>query len=100
MEPGAEGPAAGQVPVVPAGDLDGEGSIELLLPDRTFENLGAVRRANSGAQVVWALPLGQRLSTNLTGLTLQNGELAIGAGRVDGVLRVWQPSTIQDPEER
>jgi hypothetical protein len=72
-----------------AGDLDGEGAIELLLPDPSYENLGAVRRTNSGAEVVWSIPLEERLSTNLTGFTLQNGELAIGAGRIDGVLRVW-----------
>jgi hypothetical protein len=74
-----------------AGDLDGEGSIELLLPDPSFENLGAVRRTIAGAEVVWSLPLGERLSTNLTGITLLNGEVAVGAGRADGVLRIWQP---------
>jgi len=74
-----------------AADLDGDGRVELLVPSQEGTELGAIRRTAGGAVVAWALPLGGRLSTNLAAVTLSDGSLAVGAGRSDGVLRLWLP---------
>ena len=74
-----------------AGDFDGDGATELLLPNQARTELGAIRRTADGAEVAWTVPMNGRLSTNLAAVQLANGQLAIGAGREDGILRVWQP---------
>lgn len=75
-----------------AGDFDGDGMIELLLPDEAYRSLGAVRLMEAGAEVVWTLPMGDaRVATNLAAVTLENGQIAVGVGREDGVLRIWTP---------
>jgi len=74
-----------------AGDLDGDGRIELLVPDQAQEILGAIRRNAEGADAVWSIPIGGRLSSNLATVAFPNGDLAVGAGREDGVLRLWLP---------
>ncbi len=72
-----------------SGDFDGEGSVELLVPDQAQEVLGAIRRNANGAEMVWSIPVGDQLATNLAVVTMPNGVLALGAGREDRVLRLW-----------
>jgi hypothetical protein len=74
-----------------AGDFDGDGVNELLLPNPNLSELVAVRRTPSGAEQVWRLPIGGVMSTNLSGVTLSNGEIAIAVGREDGVFTLWLP---------
>lgn len=74
-----------------AGDFDGDGRIELLLPNQRRTELGAIRRTADGAIVAWTIPLDSVLSTNLAGVTLPNGRLSVGVGQEDGILRVWGP---------
>lgn len=74
-----------------AGDFDGDGHAELLLPDQALTALGGIRRTGDGAVVAWTVPLGGRLSTNLSAVGVAGGRLAVGAGRQDRVLRVWYP---------
>jgi hypothetical protein len=74
-----------------AGDLDGDGRVELMLPDQGMTELGAVRRTPDGAQVMWSVPAGGRIGTNLAAASLTSGEIAVGIGREDGVLRLWLP---------
>jgi hypothetical protein len=71
-----------------AGDLDGDGRAELLVPTDGRSALAAVRRTADGAIEPWRLPLGGRLRTNLFGLRLADGGIAVGAGHAGGV-RVW-----------
>ena len=73
-----------------AGDFDGEGNIELLLPNQARTELGAIRRTDNGAEVVWTLPLDGRLASNLSVVTTAGDRLLLGAGREDGTLRIWQ----------
>lgn len=73
------------------GDFDGDGRVELLLPDNGFTMLAAIRRVGDSAEVVWSLPVGARVTTNLAVVRLTDGQMAIGIGRGDGVLRVWVP---------
>lgn len=72
-------------------DLDGDGAIEVLLPSPDLEQLVAIRRIDPGAEEILRLPFGGQLSTNIAGVTLPNGQMAIGVGKSDGVLRIWMP---------
>jgi endonuclease YncB( thermonuclease family) len=74
-----------------AGDFDGDGRLELLLPDQERANLGAVRRVPGGAEVAWELPVGGRLSTNLATVAFPDGSLAVGVGHEGEQLRLWLP---------
>lgn len=74
-----------------AGDFDGDGQVELLVPDQAQQMLGAIRRSDEGAETVWTLPLGGVLSTNLAGVSLLDGGLIVGVGREDNILRLWLP---------
>jgi hypothetical protein len=74
-----------------AGDFDGDGRIELLVPDQRQENLGAIRRDADGASAAWSIPLGGRLTTNLAAVALPGEGLAVGAGHASHGLRIWLP---------
>ena len=74
-----------------AGDMDGDGNVELLLPNQGRTVLGAIRRTADGAEVVWTGPLGGSLSSNLAAVQLAGDRMVIGAGREDGTLRLWLP---------
>jgi hypothetical protein len=74
-----------------AGDLDGDGQVELLVPNQIRANLGAIRRSDAGAEVAWSVPVGGTLITNLAGVTLPDGRLAVGAGHSRNGLRLWVP---------
>lgn len=71
-----------------AGDFDGDGRVELLVPTDARTELAAVRRTGDGATEAWRLELGGPLRTNVFGLGLADGGLAVGAGHAGGV-RVW-----------
>jgi hypothetical protein len=71
-----------------AGDLDGDGRTELLLPTTERTALAIVRRTAGGAETIQSLPLGGRLTTNVTGVA-HDGGVTLGAGTVDGV-RLWR----------
>jgi len=74
-----------------AGDVDGDGTFEVLLSNQERTKLGAIRRTADGAKVAWTIPVGGRVSTDLAVVSLSNRGLGLGLGREDGVLRVWQP---------
>lgn len=74
-----------------AGDFDGDGRLELLLPDNGFLRLEAIQRSAQGAEVVWTVQTGAQMTTNLATTKLVGGGMAVGIGRADGVLRVWVP---------
>lgn len=71
-----------------AGDLDGDGRAELLLPTTERTALSVLRRTSSGVETVQSLALGGRLTTNVTGVA-HGGGITVGAGTADGV-RLWQ----------
>ena len=74
-----------------AGDFDGDGQTELLLPNTAGNELGAIRRTPDDAEVVWTLPIGGRISTNLAAISYGGQGLALGVGQTNGVLRLWLP---------
>jgi len=75
-----------------AGDFDGDGQTEILLPDASYSSLGGIELGASGAEIAYTVAVDGQISTNLSGIRLKNGTLAIGVGRTDGVLRLWVPS--------
>jgi hypothetical protein len=74
-----------------AGDFDGDGQVELLLPNQARTALGGIKHAAAGAEVAWTVPVDGTVSTNLAAVTLANDGVAIGVGRADGFLRLWLP---------
>ncbi|MDZ7701712.1 MAG: hypothetical protein U5J98_06390 [Halobacteriales archaeon] len=72
-----------------AGDLDGDGAIELLVPTQSREELAAIRRTPDGTAEPWRLPLPARLATNLAGVTTASGHAVVAAGTADGTLHLW-----------
>ena len=72
-----------------AGDFDGDGASEVLVPDLAMLNLAGLQRVDSGVEVDWVLPIGSKLRSNLAAVVLSNGNVVLGAGRADGVLRLW-----------
>ncbi|MFA9405464.1 MAG: hypothetical protein ACERKX_06565 [Anaerolineales bacterium] len=72
-----------------AGDFDGDGVPEVLVPDQAMLNLAGLQRVDSGVEVDWVLPIGSKLRSNLSVAVLANGSVVLGAGRADGVLRLW-----------
>ncbi len=74
-----------------AGDFDGDGVIELLVPSETGDFLGAFQVRNGFALVSWTIRIPSPLSTNLAAVTLLNGKIALAAGFENGILRLWLP---------
>ena len=74
-----------------AADLDGDGTVELLVPTANRRRLVGVSRTTGGAHPQWSWPLGDQLTSNLTGVGLAGGGVAVGAATASGVL-VWSGS--------
>lgn len=72
-----------------AGDLDSDGLPELLVPTADRWTLAALRRTDTGVQTAWSRDLGGALSTNVTGVGLADGRVAVGGATGEHV-RVWQ----------
>jgi hypothetical protein len=72
-----------------AGDWDSDGRVELLVPTQNRAELSGIRRTPEGAEVVWSLPVGGRINTNIGVVTDSDGGLSIAVGREDRVLRIW-----------
>jgi len=74
-----------------AGDFDGDGSSELLVLSPDLREYIAVSRTTAGAERVWGLPVDGVASSNLAGAPLPGGEIVLGVGRTDHILRFWIP---------
>lgn len=73
-----------------AGDFDGDGRPELLVPGADGRRLVALRRTADGVEEAWTEPLGSRLLSNLAAASGDGGTvLGAGFGRT---LRLWPAS--------
>jgi hypothetical protein len=73
------------------GDFNGDLRLEILIPNTSYKVLRAYQRDSAGVQLVWEIPLGERLSTNLAGISFEDGGLGFGYGLENGVLHLWLP---------
>ena len=73
-------------------DLNGDGHIEVIVPDQSQTTLEGIQMIDNGLEVVWEAPIGGKLNTNLAAVPLPNGQLALGVGHEGNYLRIWLPS--------
>ena len=72
-----------------ATDADGDGQVELLVPDQARTRIAAVRRTADGVSEAWTVPLGGRVASNLAAVGTDDGGVDVAVARDDGVVRVW-----------
>ncbi len=73
-------------------DLNGDGHIEVIVPDQSQTTLEGIQMIDNGLEVVWEASIGGKLNTNLAAVPLSNGQLALGVGHEGNYLRIWLPS--------
>jgi hypothetical protein len=71
------------------GDLDGNGDLEVVAPGLGQEILHGIAILDGTAEILWTVPLGGRLTSNLVGVTLGDGSLLLGAGVGETIL-IWE----------
>ncbi|MEL6308840.1 MAG: hypothetical protein AAFQ52_11910 [Chloroflexota bacterium] len=72
-----------------AGDFNGDGIPEIVLPSQDRMTIAGIQRTETGATVVWQLPLNAPVVTNLAAYETETG-LALATGLQSGVVRVWE----------
>lgn len=72
-----------------AGDFDGDGRVELLVPTDDRRTLAGIRRTDGGVREAWRLPIGGDLATNVLATRGPEG-IAVAVGCADGTVRLWQ----------
>lgn len=71
-------------------DADGDGQTEVVGPSQDRRSIGAIARSANGATIEWAIPLPDRLTTNLAVIG-DDHEAWIAVGTADGSILVWAP---------
>jgi len=74
---------------VVAGDFDGNGQVEIVVPDQSQTALAGIEWTEAGLNVAWEAPLSGHLSTNITAVQLLGGGLSLGIGNDQNLLKVW-----------
>ena len=74
-----------------AADVDGDGRVELVLPNQQLNRLAAIKRTAVGVETAWEIDLNARLTTNLGAISFEDGTISLAVGFDSGVLRVWLP---------
>lgn len=74
-----------------AADFDGDGRIEVVVPDQSQTTLAGIQLTNNELSAVWEAPIGGKISTNLAVVSLSDGRLALGVGHDSNHLRIWFP---------
>jgi len=73
-----------------AGDFDGDGMVEILIPDQSLSRLAGLRRIPGGVEENRSLALDGTLNTNLAALSMDMN-MGVGVGMREGFLRLWLP---------
>jgi hypothetical protein len=74
-----------------AGDFNGDGQPEIVLPSQDRTRIASLQHTSEGVREIWALPVNARVVTNLSAVTLQDNRLALAYGSDNGRLSVWLP---------
>ncbi len=72
-----------------AADLNGDGTIELVVPDQSQLSLSALQFQENKVMPIWHASIGGKISTNLAVVNIARGKLAFGAGTENQTLRIW-----------
>lgn len=78
-----------------AGDFNGDGVLEIVVPDQAQERLYGLQLENDVIIKTWVIPLEGTLTTNLHAVNLYDGRLGLVAGMrtaEGGVLGYWRPT--------
>jgi hypothetical protein len=70
-------------------DFDGDGRMEVVVPDQSQTALAGIQWTNDELNVVWEVSIGGKISTNLVGVPLSDDRLALGVGHANEGLRIW-----------
>jgi hypothetical protein len=70
-----------------AGDIDGDGAVELVVPDDDRRSLAVLRRTATGVAEPFRRPVGGRLTSNVHAVAV-DGRIQVGVGR-EGALRLF-----------
>lgn len=70
-------------------DVDGDGQVELVVPNEPKDELAVLARVGDTVEVVMTLPLGGVLATNLMAVEVA-GQVVLAAGTADGRLLIWR----------
>ncbi len=71
-----------------AGDFNGDGQPEIVLPSQDRTRIAGIQRNPNGASVLWELPVESSVVSNLAAAYVDH-TLALAVGTEDGRLRVW-----------
>jgi hypothetical protein len=74
-----------------AADVNGDALVDLLAPTQAGDGLGAFTVQSGTVFVAWTVGFGATLTTNIGAVRLTTGELWLGMGLSNGVLRLWGP---------
>ncbi|NJN44174.1 MAG: hypothetical protein HC806_05250 [Anaerolineae bacterium] len=74
-----------------AGDFDGLGYAYLVVPNLAMDQLAFIQIVENESVVVFNELLDGQLMTNLSGVTMEDNTIAMGAGLEGKILRVWLP---------
>ena len=72
-------------------DIDGDQRLELVVPNPSFDVLFGFQLEGDEVFLDWEVPLGGLLSTNLAAVGFENGQLGLGLGLDNGIVRLWLP---------
>lgn len=72
-------------------DFDNDQQLEILLPNTTYDVLGAYQREGATVQLEWQFPFDAKLSTNLAGISYEDGRVGFGVGLENGHILLWLP---------
>jgi hypothetical protein len=70
------------------GDLDGDGSLEVMVPDQSQTSLHGISLQGGEAVLDWSVKLEGRLTSNLAGMSLPDGRLVLGSAAGE-TLYLW-----------
>lgn len=72
-----------------AGDFNGDGQLEIVMPDQSRTRIAGLQRTADGVAEVWSLPLDGRAVTNLAAVALPDGRLVLAVGTDAGNVSAW-----------